>query len=187
MHIEEQISEENSVEHVENFYPKQVIWGQKVITLDTFYASQCRGITKIVCIAMCFFAIVLVCGSQPVNDERGPALFFCFLGIVVSFGVLLEYTFMLNTHITATCGFITEALLYVVVSVGLLVSAILMWVFCAAHWADMNPEWATMPALATAALFLCSALYFVEICILINDARRCSWRPPQPTSSVLPH
>ncbi|CAP34000.2 Protein CBG15833 [Caenorhabditis briggsae] len=111
---------------------------------------------------MCFFAIVLVCGSQPVNDERGPALFFCFLGIL-------------------------ESLLYVVVSVGLLVSAILLWVFCAAHWANMNPAWATMPALATAALFLCSGLYFVEICVLINDARRCSWRPPQPTNSVLPH
>lgn len=51
MHIEEQEEQEirQNVE-IDGFYPKQVIWGQKLIHLDTFYASQCRGITKIVCI-----------------------------------------------------------------------------------------------------------------------------------------
>ncbi|CAB3410826.1 unnamed protein product [Caenorhabditis bovis] len=170
------------------FYPKHIEFGGKLIFFDTFYASTCRGLTKIISIALCFSAIVLVCASQPVHDERGPALFFAFLAIVGSFAILLEYTFMLNTKITTTFAFIFEAVFYVTVAVGLFVSAIFMIIFCANHWADMNPEWATMPSLAAGALLLCSALYVAEICILVSDARRCSWRPSnsRPVTTVLP-
>ncbi|CAD6184811.1 unnamed protein product [Caenorhabditis auriculariae] len=153
-------------------------WGGKLMYFDTLYSSTRRGILKVVSIALCFLSIVLVCSSQPVADERGLALAICFFAIVGSFAILLEHTFMLNTKISSTLGFVLEASFYVIAAVGLLVSAILMAVFCASHWADINPIWATMPALAAASLLASAAVYVAEIIFFVSYFRRYSWHPP---------
>lgn len=71
MHIEEQISEDlQDGANIEHFYPKQIIWRRKIITLDTFYASQCRGITKTVCIVRGVTSIEIVKNCQLIKCRK---------------------------------------------------------------------------------------------------------------------
>ncbi|PAV82847.1 hypothetical protein WR25_04332 [Diploscapter pachys] len=164
----------------------------KLMNFDTLYPSTSRGILKVVEIALCFLCIILVCACQPVGNERGIALVFCFIGLVLSFTFLITYVLMLNLRVQATPWFVAEVSFYVLMIVGLLTSAVFMAVFNAYHWSAINPAWEVMPAITAAALIVTAIVYLADLIILVSYWKRYSWKPNidylgNIESTVLPH
>ncbi|PAV57248.1 hypothetical protein WR25_04683 [Diploscapter pachys] len=142
--------------------------------------------------ALCFLCIILVCACQPVGNERGIALVFCFIGLVLSFTFLITYVLMLNLRVQATPWFVAEVSFYVLMIVGLLTAAVFMAVFNAYHWSAINPAWEVMPAITAAALIVTAIVYLADLIILVSYWKRYSWKPNidylgNIESTVLPH
>ncbi|CAI4223175.1 unnamed protein product [Auanema sp. JU1783] len=163
----------------------------KLMHVDTHYPSSARGLIKLIQVIVCFLALILVCSSQPVQDERGIPMLICSAGIIISFFLLISYTLLINIKCQATAWYIMEVVLYLILVAGFIISGLLMAIFCARHWADINPVWETMPAIASGVLFVCALLYLADLLVVLLYWKRWSWHPTsdfenEPRNSVLP-
>ncbi|CAI5438340.1 unnamed protein product [Caenorhabditis angaria] len=176
----------------EMYYPQEFKIGRKMVPIHTCYSATLPGMTKVISIAVLFCTIVLIYACHPIGDERGPAIFSCFVGIIGSFAILLCYTFLFQHKLPRLLYYTTESVFYGIMACLLFVSALLLIVFNARYWSHNNPDWAVMPALAAASLLVGAILYVFELYVLFSNYRKDSWEPEEnfiitPKRSVLPN
>uniref|UniRef100_A0A914DGY6 MARVEL domain-containing protein n=2 Tax=Acrobeloides nanus TaxID=290746 RepID=A0A914DGY6_9BILA len=149
----------------------------KIVEIDGGYVRNEEGLIKVIEIALTFLALLLSGNVQGVSGERGFAMFVCGFAFVITIGILIAKVLTLNHHISSKYWFIMEAGIYILLALLLIIAAILMAVLCAQYWAEINPEWQTLPALASGALIGCAIVYIVDTFLIMCHRRYRTWTP----------
>ncbi|KHN71736.1 hypothetical protein Tcan_06276 [Toxocara canis] len=78
-----------------------------------------------------------------------------------------------------------EITYYVIMTLALFLAALFMAALCANFWAEHNPKWQIVPALAAGVLFGCTIVFAVDMCVQVARWRRWKWNPTVPHSSTI--
>ncbi|VDM37270.1 unnamed protein product [Toxocara canis] len=157
----------------------------RTISFNANYMRTQRGLLKIFQIILCFTALLLVGSSYGVQGERGWSLLVSFCGFVVSFALLIANVLTLNTKVNQIRWFLLEITYYVIMTLALFLAALFMAALCANFWAEHNPKWQIVPALAAGVLFGCTIVFAVDMCVQVARWRRWKWNPTVPHSSTI--
>ncbi|KAL6732127.1 hypothetical protein Aduo_002921 [Ancylostoma duodenale] len=122
-------------------------------------------------------SVALVATSRSVWIEREVVLVVCSVAVFGSFVFLISYVFALDELVSSTPWFMVETTYCTVIAVALLSCALVLLFLTTSYWADVNPLWHTMAALAAGSLFICSLLHVIDASLLIINWKRYSWNP----------
>ncbi|RCN45814.1 hypothetical protein ANCCAN_08111 [Ancylostoma caninum] len=136
-----------------------------------------RNAMKFVELAVSAASLALVATSRSVWIEKEVVLVVCSVAVFGSFAFLISYVFALDELVSSTPWFIMETTYCTVIAVALLSCALVLLFLTTSYWADVNPLWHTMAALAAGSIFICSLLHVIDASLLIINWKRYSWNP----------
>ncbi|KAJ1373715.1 hypothetical protein KIN20_036203 [Parelaphostrongylus tenuis] len=145
-----------------------------------------RHVLKIIELTVLALSLLLIGESRAVSFEKNIALLVCLLGLVGTLAILAVYAFDFHFLFTSTRWFVLETVYGTIMVVGLLTAAILLLIFCAKHWEQLNLLWQALPSLASGTLFICCVLYSIDLYLLLINWKRYSWhlRPHQFSTEI---
>uniref|UniRef100_A0A0N5AVF1 MARVEL domain-containing protein n=1 Tax=Syphacia muris TaxID=451379 RepID=A0A0N5AVF1_9BILA len=161
---------------------------ERKLSFDAGYMKTQRGLLKIAEIVASFIAMLMTGSCFEFEVESIVSLVVTFSAFLINFVILAANIFAVNTKIDAFRWFIIEVTYYVIETTALLTAAILMSIRCVSYWRSSDHQLQLIPSVTMASLYLCTALYAVELGIQMAQWRRWSWNPaPVPPPSMKPN
>ncbi|KAI6181440.1 hypothetical protein M3Y98_00829700 [Aphelenchoides besseyi] len=139
----------------------------RILYLDLDYLRNEEGRFKIIEIALCFLAFFLSSSIRAINAERSLAMLVCSCCILLTFTVWCSKIMTLHRQLHPGNWFAIEFLVTFFVIIGLLTSTFYMSV-CVVYWTVHNPQWQTLPLLASIALFGAAVTYAIDLVLLFR-------------------